>query len=125
VSTVEAVIRRLGAEPYRLDAEAHDRAVALTSHATQLVASALAAVAGDTGAEPAAGPAFEGATRVAGGPLEMWRDILETNPDLIARALELLGTELEKVRAGLVQPIPDATAALDLLARARRLRERK
>ncbi len=125
VSAVEDVIRRLGAEPYRLDAGAHDRAVALTSHATQLVASALAAVAGESGAEPAAGPAFEGATRVAGGPAEMWRDILETNPDLIGHALELLGMELEKVRVGLAQPVPDATPALALLARARRLRERK
>jgi prephenate dehydrogenase len=125
VSAVEDVIRRLGAEPYRLSADAHDRAVALTSHATQLVASSLAAVALEAGAEPAAGPAFEGATRVAGGPPEMWRDILETNADLIEQALAALGTEIEKVRAGLGEPKPDTTAALALLARARRLRQRK
>jgi prephenate dehydrogenase len=124
-SAVEDVVRRLGAEPYRLSADAHDRAVALTSHATQLVASSLAAVALEAGAEPAAGPAFEGATRVAGGPPEMWRDILETNADLIEQALAALGTELEKVRAGLGEPKPDTTAALALLARARRLRQRK
>jgi prephenate dehydrogenase len=125
LTAVEDVIRRLGAEPYRLSADAHDRAVALTSHATQLVASSLAAVALEAGAEPAAGPAFEGATRVAGGPPEMWRDILETNADLIEQALAALGTEIEKVRAGLGEPKPDTTAALALLARARRLRQRK
>jgi prephenate dehydrogenase len=124
-SSVEELIRRLGAEPCRLDVVAHDRAVALTSHATQLLASALAAVALESGAEPAAGPAFESATRVAGGPPEMWGDILETNADLIEQALSALGTEIEAVRAGLARPIPDTTAALAVLARARRLRQRK
>ena len=124
VATVEALVRRLGAEPQRIDARAHDRAVALTSHATQLVASALAAVALDTDATLAAGPAFESATRVAGGPAEMWADILETNADEIERALALLGAEIEAVRAALAKPSPELQAALSLLSRARPLRRK-
>jgi prephenate dehydrogenase len=122
VETVEALVRRLGAEPIRLSATAHDRAVALTSHATQLVASALSVVALEAGAEPAIGPAFEGATRVAGGPEEMWSDIFSTNAAAIAEALSALEAELGAVRRGLEQAIPDRGPALALLARARRLR---
>ncbi|HEV8551684.1 MAG TPA: prephenate dehydrogenase/arogenate dehydrogenase family protein, partial [Polyangiaceae bacterium] len=124
VATVEALVRRLGAEPFRLSAGEHDRAVALTSHATQIVASALAAVALEAGAEITAGPAFEGATRVAGGPEAMWGDIVATNAGAIADGLAALESELSAVRRGLTQPIPDRGPALALLARARRLRRR-
>lgn len=123
VETVESLVRRLGAEPLRLSAAEHDRAVALTSHATQLVASALLAVALEAGAEPAIGPAFEGATRVAGGPEEMWGDIFSTNANAIADALSALESELAAVRRGLAQATPDRGPALALLARARRLRQ--
>jgi prephenate dehydrogenase len=121
---VESLVRRLGAEPVRIDAVAHDRAVALTSHATQLVASALAAVAVERGAEVTAGPAFEGATRVAGGPPEMWGDILSTNAQDIEQALGALIAELEAVRAGLGKEKPDVEPALSLLARARSVRRK-
>lgn len=124
LGSIEELVRRLGAEPVRLDASAHDHAVALTSHATQLVASALAAVALEAGAQVTAGPAFDGATRVAGGPAEMWGDILNTNARDVADALAALGRELETVRAGLAQSVPDTRAALALLARARRLRQK-
>jgi len=124
VATVESLVRRLGAEPQRIDAPAHDRAVALTSHATQLLASALAAVALDTNATAAAGPAFDSATRVAGGPVEMWTDILDTNADEIERALAALGAEIDAVREALSKPTPDLAVALSLLARARRLRQK-
>lgn len=122
VSTIDALVRRLGAEPILLSAAEHDRAVALTSHATQLVASALSVVALEAGAEPAIGPAFEGATRVAGGPEEMWGDIFSTNAADIAEALRALEAELGAVRRGLEQPVPDRGPALALLARARGLR---
>ena len=124
VALVEDLVRRLGAEPFRIDAQAHDRAVALTSHATQLVASALAAVAIESGAEVTAGPAFEGATRVAGGPAEMWGDILRTNASEIDHALGALAVEIEAVRAGLRSEPPNVEAALTLLARARLLRHK-
>jgi prephenate dehydrogenase len=122
--TVEALVRRLGAEPVRIDPAVHDRSVALTSHATQLVASALAAVAVEQGADVTAGPAFEGATRVAGGPPEMWGDILSTNAGAIERALGALIEELETVRRGLREAPANIEAALALLARARLARRK-
>ena len=122
VGTVEAVVRRFGAQPLRVSAADHDRAVALTSHATQLLSSALAVVASRAGAEPMAGPAFEGATRAAGGPDGIWGDILSSNADEIARALGEIEAELRSVREALERPSPDVEVARALLQRARRVR---
>jgi prephenate dehydrogenase len=124
VRTVETLVRRLGAEPLCLTATEHDRAVAFTSHVTQLVASALLAVAWEAGAEPAVGPAFESATRVAGGPEAMWADIFTTNAGPIGEALGALEAELRQAREGLALPVPDTGPALAILARARRLRRK-
>jgi prephenate dehydrogenase len=121
-SAYEAVRRLLtltGARLVELTPDAHDRAVAVTSHLPQLLASALFTLADDDSARAAMGPAFERATRAAGGPESMWSDIFETNADEVARAAEALGQELSKVAAGLRRSPPDIQAALALLARAR------
>jgi prephenate dehydrogenase len=120
VDMVAGLVARLGATVVRLSAAEHDRAVALTSHVTQLVASALAAVAFESGSEPAVGPAFERATQAAGGPEQIWDDILATNADAVAAALADIGRELELARAGLTRVPPDTRPAMALLARARR-----
>jgi prephenate dehydrogenase len=120
VDAVAGLVTRLGAVLVRLSAAEHDRAVALTSHATQLVASALAAVAFESGAEPAMGPAFERTTQAAGGPERIWDDILATNADAVAAALGEIAAELEQARIGLAQTPPDTRPAMGLLARARR-----
>lgn len=124
VDRVEELVLRLGARPIRLGIDEHDRAVALTSHATQLVASALAVSAAELGAEVAAGPGFDGATRVAGGPEAIWGDIFATNSDEVAVGLRAITSELEAVLAGLNRVPPDTAPARSLLARARQLRRR-
>jgi prephenate dehydrogenase len=121
---VEAFVRGLGAVPRRLSAAAHDRAVALTSHVPQLLASALACRAAERAVEAAAGPGFESATRVAGGGEAMWRDILATNADEVEAALAEVVNELAKARAGLRRVPPDLAGALALLERARAHRSR-
>ena len=120
---VETLVARLGATPVRIGIDAHDRAVALTSHVVQVVTSALAAIAAESGAELTAGPAFERATRSAGGPEEIWSDILATNADAVASGLAALTRELQAVEAALRLPKPDTAPARALLARARRLRK--
>jgi prephenate dehydrogenase len=124
VSTVERLVSGVGAEPLRLGAEEHDRAVALTSHLPQLLASALAVLAETRRAGVAAGPAFESATRVAGGGESMWRDILATNADEVSAVIDALGAELEVVSRALRRQPPDLGPALRLLERARGLRAR-
>jgi len=117
--TVAEMIMLTGAHLVELTPEAHDRAVAVTSHLPQLLASSLYTLAEDQHARVAMGPAFERATRGAGGLESMWSDILETNADEVARAAEQLSQELAKVAAGLRRAPPDTHAALALLARAR------
>ena len=122
---VEELVRGVGAIPVTMAAEEHDRAVALTSHVPQVLASVLGAKAAESGAEIAAGPGFASATRVAGGSADIWRDIFATNADEVCRALADVCVELERVRAGLERQVPDTGPVMELVARARRARGRR
>jgi prephenate dehydrogenase len=118
-ATVAEMIALTGANLVELTPEAHDRAVAITSHLPQLLASTLFTLAEDQNARIAMGPAFERATRGAGGLDSMWTDIFETNADEVASAAEAVSQELSKVAASLRRSPPDVQAALTVLARAR------
>ncbi|HVY27987.1 MAG TPA: prephenate dehydrogenase/arogenate dehydrogenase family protein [Polyangiaceae bacterium] len=122
-TAVMEMIRLTGAHVVELSPEVHDRAVAITSHLPQLIASGLYAMAEGENARLAMGPAFERATRGAGGLESMWSDIFETNADEVARAADALSQELAKVAAGLRQSPPDIHPALGVLARARGRRQ--
>jgi len=124
VEAIETIIAAFGAKPERFGIDEHDRAVARTSHATQLVASALYVTASNANAERAAGPAFEGATRSAGGAEAIWSDIFETNADEVAAALSDVVRELEAVRAELGKNPPELGSARALLKRAKVARSR-
>ena len=120
---VEQLLELVGAKSVHLSLEEHDRAVAYTSHVPQLVASALSVLASGAGALTAAGPAYRGTTRSAGGAEVMWRDIFAANADEISLVLRKLATELQAVAQGLEASPPDLGAALSLLARARTARD--
>lgn len=122
---VEALVQLVGAKPVEMSPEAHDRAVALASHVPQLLGSVLRATATEVGADAAAGPGFASATRVAGGSAAIWGDIFSSNADQICWALKCVTQELEQVVRGLERNPPDTAPALELLARARRARERE
>jgi len=114
---VEAFVQSLGASPLVMSAEEHDRALALTSHVPQLLASVLIVLAERRRARHAAGPGFASATRVAGGNPEIWRDILATNADEVAAALRELGRELGSAADGLERGDTDAALAIIRAAR--------
>ncbi|HEX3774364.1 MAG TPA: prephenate dehydrogenase/arogenate dehydrogenase family protein [Polyangiaceae bacterium] len=122
VESVEALIALTGATIAHLETEAHDHAVAYTSHAPQIMASALAVLSANADAVVAAGPAYRATTRSAGGAEAMWRDIFATNADEISAALRQISSELAGAAAGLASSPPDSGAALALLQRARALR---
>lgn len=119
VAVVEALIALVGARAMPMSIEAHDRAVAYTSHAPQIFASALSVLAARAGANPAAGPAFRATTRSAGGSESMWRDIFASNADELSRVLRELSAALADVASGLEAPEPNLDPALRLLAEAR------
>ena len=110
---VVRLVRSLGAQVVTMTVDEHDRAVALTSHLPQLLASCLQNRARQEGVEAAAGPGFRSATRVAGGPATIWADILESNWDEVQRAWNGLRGDLD---TALQRSTP--SQALELLARA-------
>lgn len=96
----------LGAEPLWMEAETHDRAVALISHLPQLAAVALAGVVRDATDDSGlpltlAGPGLRDALRLAGSPYAVWRDICLTNRENISAALDRLAQALDQLRAQL------------------------
>jgi prephenate dehydrogenase len=90
---LRGLLEAMGARPKVIDAESHDKLVAVLSHLPHVIANVLIAEAQDTlpaglRALSAAGPSFRDATRVAGAPAEIWTDIYATNADMLALAVE-------------------------------------
>ncbi len=97
------LLRGIGARPAAIDAELHDAILATVSHLPHVLANVLVAQAAQTlaaGGErlPATGPSFRDATRVAGAPTSIWRDIYLSNRDALAGRLEDTIARLEAVR---------------------------
>lgn len=122
LTLVEALVEMVGAHSVHMDVAAHDRAVAYTSHAPQVLASALAVLTAEAGAALAAGPAYRATTRSAGGAERMWRDIFSANADEVSLVLRKLSAQLATVAAGLEATPADTSAVLTLLAKARATR---
>jgi prephenate dehydrogenase len=92
-----------GARIILLSAEDHDRIAATISHLPQLLAVSLVRFLDDLGPNRdhgvhlAAG-GFRDMTRIASSPYSVWRDIVETNRDIIS---EVLARFLQDTRASL------------------------
>lgn len=100
VTEVERVWAAVGARTRRLDAAAHDRRLARTSHLPQLTATALAGVLARHQVAPDdLGPGGRDATRIAGSHPDMWTDIALDNRHHIAPALEELARDLAELAA--------------------------
>ena len=113
---VRSLAQRVGARVITLDPEAHDRAVAVTSHLPHFLAYALAALGGIRATdEPhlwdlAAG-SWAGATRVAASPPALWREIALTNRAALLDALREFGDELSHLTVALETADGDALEA--------------
>ncbi|MFR9673940.1 prephenate dehydrogenase [Streptomyces sp. TR06-5] len=84
------------AVPVVMDAEAHDRAVALVSHTPQLLSSLVAARLEDADetAVRLCGQGIRDVTRIAASDPQMWIDILSANPGPVADVLADLTADL-------------------------------
>ncbi|MEU9981513.1 prephenate dehydrogenase [Streptomyces sp. NPDC050856] len=90
------------AVPVVMDADAHDRAVALVSHTPQLVSSLVAARLADADetAVRLCGQGIRDVTRIAASEPRMWIEILSANPGPVADVLTEVAADLEEtVRA--------------------------
>ncbi len=113
-------VARLGAQPVELTPDAHDEAVAITSHVPQLIASHLLLQCYQHAAEPTAGPGFHSSTRVAGGSSAMWEPIFRANGPAVARAARELAAALTASADALDRGDVEAVTAVLEAARHKR-----
>ncbi len=110
----------LGAEVIRMSPEAHDRALARTSHLPHLAAAAIASATPRRYA-PLVASGWRDTTRVAAGDPELWRQIMQSNREELLASLEVLQDELAAWHTALEQD--DSRKLLQLLAKAKRTRD--
>ncbi|RIX27518.1 prephenate dehydrogenase [Amnibacterium setariae] len=117
---LESLAFELGAIPVRLPAERHDDAVAVVSHAPQLVSSLLAArlVDAPDHATDLAGQGLRDTTRIAASDPALWVQILSANAARVLPVLSDLRDDLDALLGALADPAaPGAQRALaDVLA---------
>jgi len=103
VHDVIDLARTCGAVPFVMDPQAHDAAVALTSHAPQVISSLLAArlLQADPDAVSVSGQGLRDMTRIAESDAVLWQEILAANAESVADVLEAFGDDLRRVIADL------------------------
>lgn len=122
VAAVAGLVRSCRAEPVQIDADEHDRWVALVSHAPHVVAAAMAAqlTGAPAGALGLAGQGLRDVTRIAGGDSALWAQILAANAAPVARVLAAVAADLAAVADALAEtaapPGPAEPPSLKLLA---------
>src|SRR6266851_1457703 len=105
---VHGFITDVGATPVAIDADAHDRLVAMTSHVPHVLANIVANQTGESrveGHEPLAhaGGSLRDMTRIAGANPRIWVDIYLDNAGAIRGALAEHRRLIEQVEAALEQ----------------------
>lgn len=122
---LETWVAKVGARPVRMDAERHDRLVAVVSHLPQVASTALMGLAAtEEAGEPeilllAAG-GFRDLTRLAASNPHLWSDILLANRDAVARAIDLYVERLGRLRDRvLAEDAPEVEAAFAMAKEAR------
>jgi prephenate dehydrogenase len=121
------LLRGLGARPAAIDPDTHDTILATVSHLPHVLANVLVSQAADTlaaGGErlPATGPSFRDATRVAGAPSRIWRDIYLSNRDVLALEIERTIDRLQGVKSALENADGEAIVAWNEASAADRRR---
>jgi prephenate dehydrogenase len=119
------LLRGLGARPTAIEPDTHDRILAAVSHLPHVLANVLVAQAAQVlaaGGErlPATGPSFRDATRVAGAPSPIWRDIYMSNRDALVSQLDGTIARLGAVRRTLADADADEIVSWNEAAAADR-----
>lgn len=120
------LVRSIGAKPLILDAERHDRLVAVISHLPYMLAVALMRAAESFAQQDPlvwklAASGFRDTSRLAAGDITMMRDIIATNRDQILRALRQAQAELTILERYLEEGDLGALESVLVAARNRRL----
>jgi prephenate dehydrogenase len=117
VALVEELARACGGVPVRMTPEAHDHAVARTSHLPHLLAVLTAARLAGAPPEHLAlsGQGVRDVTRVAGSDPRMWQQIVALNADALRGVLAEVREELDALQDAVISG--DREALGSLLAR--------
>jgi prephenate dehydrogenase len=112
----------LGSRVVLMNAEEHDRVLAVTSHVPHAVASAVAGVTQQDWLNLTAG-GFRDVTRIAAGDPQLWAAIFEANRDAVLSAVDSFANRLAEFRrlldagdhAGLVNWLAEGKQVRDAL----------
>lgn len=100
---VRELVEACGAIVTTMTPDAHDRAVALTSHTPQILASLMAGLIASADADDIqlSGQGLRDLTRIASSNPELWDDILGANASAVDRVLQSFEERLVSVRNAL------------------------
>ncbi len=103
VARVLRLATTCGAVPVEMELARHDAAVALVSHAPQVLSSVLAArlIGSDDEYVQIAGQGLRDMTRIASSNVAMWTDILAANAGPVADVLDGVIDDLDRTRQAL------------------------
>ncbi len=121
VRRVEQFWRTLGMNVLTMSPQEHDAAVARVSHLPHALSALLMLLPSDKHL-PAAATGFASMTRLAGGDVEMWRDIFATNPQEVVAAIDEYASLLARLREMIAAGLTGEIESLLTDARARRQR---
>lgn len=124
---VSRLIKSIGAVPIMMEANTHDRLIALTSHLPYILALSLAGLAGERSKKSAevwdlAGGSLRSAIRVARSSPHLTFDMIATNRTHIAESIDLMITRLRRLQ-GLIKETDDRRLK-KIIANARHIAER-
>jgi cyclohexadieny/prephenate dehydrogenase len=126
VARIEEFWRRLGSDIETMDAEHHDRVLAITSHLPHLIAYTIVGTASDmeevTQSEVIKFSAggFRDFTRIAASDPTMWRDVFLSNKDAVLEMLQRFTEDLTMLQRAIRWG--DGDALFDLFTRTRAVR---
>ena len=111
LATVRRMVELCEATVVVMDPDTHDRAVALVSHAPQVLASLVAArlLGADAEAVGLSGQGLRDVTRIAASDPALWTEILAANAGAVAEVLAAVAADLDRV----VSALRSAAAAPD------------
>ena len=95
-----------GAQALEMDADEHDQAMALLSHAPQVIASLIAGQLreADRSWLNLVGQGFKDLTRIADSDAILWREILSENSSNVSQILKQLRLQIEVLERALADP---------------------
>ena len=103
VEAVIALVELCGAQPFTFSPEAHDEAVARTSHVPHVMAALVAARLALAPADHLAlsGQGVRDVTRIAAGDPALWEQILTANSAAVSRLLREVRADLDRMLSAL------------------------